>query len=136
MSLSWLISALNIINEAEINYKQARNKRLHVELALIKLTYLHQALELSAGDNGPKKKIEAVKAVSFRAIPIIEVKENKDAGRQRRGKTKTQGRPETQGNTNGARLDIETPRHPPIRQSAKPPIRRSNPQLAEIANPQ
>src|SRR5580765_1394406 len=34
-----LISALNILNESEINYKQARNKRLHVELALIKLCY-------------------------------------------------------------------------------------------------
>ncbi len=57
VSLSWLISALNIINEAEINYKQARNKRLHLELAIIKLTYLHQAIELSAGDNGAKKNL-------------------------------------------------------------------------------
>ena len=56
VSLSWLICALNIINDAEINYKQARNKRLHLELAIIKLTYLHQALELSSGDNGIKKK--------------------------------------------------------------------------------
>ena len=42
-----LISALNVLNEAEINYKAARNKRLHVELALIKLCYLQQAIELS-----------------------------------------------------------------------------------------
>ena len=34
-SLAYLISALNILNEAEINYKAARNKRLHVELVLI-----------------------------------------------------------------------------------------------------
>src|SRR6201985_1771763 len=32
VSMSYLVSALNIINEAEINYKMARNKRLHVEL--------------------------------------------------------------------------------------------------------
>jgi len=30
---AYLISALNILNEVQINYKQARNKRLHVELA-------------------------------------------------------------------------------------------------------
>ena len=43
-----LISALNILNSAEINYKSARNKRLHVELALIKLCYLQQAIQLTA----------------------------------------------------------------------------------------
>ncbi len=65
---SWIISALNVLNDAEINYKQARNKRLHVELALIKLTYLQQALDLSSG----KKKITgSTKAVAFRAIKPI-----------------------------------------------------------------
>lgn len=67
-SSSWIISALNVLNDAEINYKQARNKRLHVELALIKLTYLQQALDLSSG----KKKITGpTKAVAFRAIKPI-----------------------------------------------------------------
>jgi len=65
-----LISALNILNEAEINYKSARNKRLHVELTLIKLCYLQQALELSAdaGSVGKKKITEG--ALSFRTRPI------------------------------------------------------------------
>ena len=39
----YLINALNVLNDSEINYKSARNKRLHVELALIKLCYLAQA---------------------------------------------------------------------------------------------
>lgn len=68
-SASWIISALNVLNEAEINYKQARNKRLHVELALIKLTYLQQALDIAAPD---KKKV-AEKVVQFRAIKPIAV---------------------------------------------------------------
>jgi DNA polymerase III subunit gamma/tau len=68
-SASWIISALNVLNEAEINYKQARNKRLHVELALIKLTYLQQALDLASPD---KKKV-AEKVVQFRAIKPITV---------------------------------------------------------------
>ena len=46
ISTGWLIAALNLLNEAEINYKQARNKRLHVELAIIKLCYLLQAVEM------------------------------------------------------------------------------------------
>src|SRR5215204_1622900 len=44
----YLVSALNLLNEAEIYYRMARNKRLHVELALIKLCYLQQALQLTA----------------------------------------------------------------------------------------
>ncbi|HEY0750712.1 MAG TPA: DNA polymerase III subunit gamma/tau, partial [Chitinophagaceae bacterium] len=48
----YLVSALNIINDGEINYRTARNKRLHVELVLIKLCYLQQALELTAGNEG------------------------------------------------------------------------------------
>ncbi|MES1222959.1 MAG: DNA polymerase III subunit gamma/tau, partial [Bacteroidota bacterium] len=75
-SASFLISALNILNEAEINYKAARNKRLHVELALIKLCYLQQALELVNDSNGISKKklIDSAKPVAFRQIAPIEVK--------------------------------------------------------------
>lgn len=68
----YLVSALNVLNEAEINYKSARNKRLHVELALIKLCYLAQALQVVGGDGG-KKKPEPVRPVSFRNIPAMEL---------------------------------------------------------------
>lgn len=50
VSAAYLVSALNILNETEINYRQARNKRLHVEMALIKLCYLQQALQLISND--------------------------------------------------------------------------------------
>ncbi len=72
----YLVSALNILNEAEINYRAARNKRLHVELALIKLCYLRQALELTSnGTSIDKKKIvDTAKAVAFKTIqPIASV---------------------------------------------------------------
>ncbi|MEI8142530.1 MAG: DNA polymerase III subunit gamma/tau [Chitinophagia bacterium] len=52
----YLVSALNILNEAEIQFKMARNKRLHVELALIKLNFLQQAIELSMEDGQLVKK--------------------------------------------------------------------------------
>ncbi|MFT3908905.1 MAG: DNA polymerase III subunit gamma/tau [Ferruginibacter sp.] len=77
VATAWLIASLNILNEAIINYKQARNKKLHIELILIKLTYLQQAVQLSNGDGElDKKKItDTAKAVAFRALPIIEVKQ-------------------------------------------------------------
>ena len=69
----YLISALNVLNEAEINYKAARNKRLHVELALIKLCYLAQALQVASGEGaGKKKQPETLRPVSFRNIPAME----------------------------------------------------------------
>ena len=72
-----LLSALNVLNEAEINYRQARNKRLHVELTLIKLCYLQQAIELlSEGSHiNKKKQVEGMKPVAFKTLTPIENKE-------------------------------------------------------------
>ena len=82
---AYLVSALNVLNEAEINYKGARNKRLHVELALIKLCYLAQALELvSDANNLTKKKVtETAKPIAFRKIEPVEFteKKSKDNGK-------------------------------------------------------
>ncbi|PWT97177.1 MAG: DNA polymerase III subunit gamma/tau [Bacteroidetes bacterium] len=76
ISSAFLISALNILNEAEINYKAARNKRLHVELALIRLTYLQQAIELVEDNSGigKKKPSESARPVAFRNIVPLEIK--------------------------------------------------------------
>jgi DNA polymerase-3 subunit gamma/tau len=70
---AYIISALNILNEAELNYKQSRNKRLHVELTIIKLSYLQQALELVNNDGvvSKKKLIDGAKTIAFRALPVI-----------------------------------------------------------------
>ena len=85
VSTAWLIASLHILNEAIINYKQARNKRLHVELILIKLTYLQQAVQLTSNGEGlEKKKItDTAKAVAFRALPVIKMKELPVNTRQR-----------------------------------------------------
>jgi len=66
----YLVSALNILNEAEISFRSARNKRLHVELALIKLCYLHQAIELTSngGTLDKKKVVDGPKSIAFRNI--------------------------------------------------------------------
>jgi DNA polymerase III subunit gamma/tau len=75
VDMAYLISSLNLLSESELHYKAARNKRLHVELALIKLAYLNQALHLTGGQADKKKGTEAVKPVAYRSIPPLEIKE-------------------------------------------------------------
>lgn len=65
----YLVSALNLLTDAEIQFKGARNKRLHVELALIRLCYLAQAIELVM-DTG-KKKITDTRPLNFRALQPV-----------------------------------------------------------------
>ena len=100
---AYLIGLLNILNEAEINYKAARNKRLHVELALIKLSYLQQAIELLANGGllSKKKGAENPKPVAFRKIRPIELIEKQKEQSAEKGKG--------QEINNGARLTIQTP---------------------------
>jgi DNA polymerase-3 subunit gamma/tau len=70
ISTATLVSLLNILNEAELNYKAARNKRLYVELVLIKLCYLEQALGVATGDAGLSKKKITEPPIGFKASPI------------------------------------------------------------------
>lgn len=53
---AYLINTLSVVNQAEINYKMARNRRLHVELALVKLTYLQHAVSILSEDESLLKK--------------------------------------------------------------------------------
>ncbi|MBD2721545.1 DNA polymerase III subunit gamma/tau [Hymenobacter armeniacus] len=64
--LAFLLSALNLISQCDREFKQAKNQRLHVELALMKLAYLNGAVQFvrelspanqkSSSDNGEAKK--------------------------------------------------------------------------------
>ena len=98
---AWLISALNVLNEAEINYKAARNRRLHVELVLIKLSYLGQALQLTGEPGGKKKVLDTVRPVSFRNIPAMEPVNTRTTAA-------TAGRARAEEPSQGARLLVET----------------------------
>jgi len=79
VSPAYIISALNILNESEINYRQAKNKRLHVELTIIKLCYLQQAIELvnNEGAVSKKKIVDAAKPLAFRSVGIKKLGEEK-----------------------------------------------------------
>ena len=124
ISTGWLIAALNVLNHAEINYKQARNKRLHMELVIIKLCYLQQAMELVQNEGLVSKKgsVESAKPVAFRAIPVIRVKEE---GRSINPKPQ-KGLPEK------ARLIIEEPLANEFTQPASNPVTR-NPQATTLS---
>jgi DNA polymerase III subunit gamma/tau len=116
---AYLVSALNILNDSEINYKNARNKRLHVELALIKLCYLQQALEITASGGGlEKSKIaDSARSVAFKAIAPIAIKKVKAQD------IKTPAKPARKTVSEEPKLIIETPKEKPapqVVQEARP----------------
>lgn len=55
-SVSFLLSALTICNQCDIQYKTSKNQRLHVELALMKMSKLPQALSLAVLAQEDSKK--------------------------------------------------------------------------------
>ena len=52
----WLLSALNLANQADLQYKGSKNQRLHVELALMKTAHLNRAFNLSQASLAEAKK--------------------------------------------------------------------------------
>lgn len=56
VSSAYILSAINILNDAELNYRNALNKRMHVELALLKLCLLNDVLDTNDFVSDPKKK--------------------------------------------------------------------------------
>ena len=77
---SFLLTALNIANDCDVNFKMARNKRLHVEMSLIKMAYINRAIELA--QNPPptatpivKNRTTSVEKISVNK-PVISVTQN------------------------------------------------------------
>lgn len=70
-STSFILSALNIVNDAEIQIRMARNKRLQVEMALIKLNFLQQAIELSTEQSALVKKKRVDAPILLKKEPIV-----------------------------------------------------------------
>lgn len=59
--LGLLMSALNIANHCDLHYKSSKNPRLHVELSLMKMSYLTDAINLAQAltSGEVKKKVTA-----------------------------------------------------------------------------
>ncbi len=58
-STSFLVSAMHLMQQCDIHYKTSKNQRLHVEIALMKVAYLNQAIQLAkvAQEEGQKKNL-------------------------------------------------------------------------------
>ncbi len=71
---SFILTALNIAADCDINYKMARHKRLHVEMAVIKMTYIGRAIELSKNPapvtTTEKKTLESNVVATPKTAPI------------------------------------------------------------------
>ncbi len=62
LSAGLILSALNIANQCEINYKTTKNQRLQVELALLKMCHIAAAIQLSRqGSFVPSASVEEKK---------------------------------------------------------------------------
>ncbi|MFC4233056.1 DNA polymerase III subunit gamma/tau [Parasediminibacterium paludis] len=97
VNAGYLVSALNILNEAEVNFKMARNKRLHVELVIIKLNFLQQAIEMSMGDSGlvKKKRVDGPIAIKTKPVSSIQIKQATSVSKAAEPKLYIQEKPST-----------------------------------------
>lgn len=66
---SFILSALNLVNEVELNYKNATNKRLHIEMCLIRLCYVLQATQLNSDIKKNSNSVEVPSALQAKAQP-------------------------------------------------------------------
>lgn len=51
-SVSFILTALNLANQCDLNYKNSKNQRLQVEMALIKMCHIPSVLQLASQPNG------------------------------------------------------------------------------------
>ena len=54
-SLSFILNALHLANQCDIDFQRAQNKLLHVEIALSKMVFMHRKVS-AIGEEGSKKK--------------------------------------------------------------------------------
>jgi DNA polymerase-3 subunit gamma/tau len=78
-STSFLLSAMNIANQCDISYKQSKNQRLQVELALLKMCHLQSVFNLAtapmpqtvAAPQGELKKKPDTVASAPQLAPVV-----------------------------------------------------------------
>lgn len=101
---SLLLTALNLANDCDINYKMARNKRLHVEICLLKMAHIGRAFTLAdtpqavETEASPEKKRPELS----QADPVAE-KTAKEAENPPKKPTETAAEPPS------AEQEVETP---------------------------
>lgn len=79
LSVSFLVSAIQVLTDAELSYRNTRNGRLHVELALIKLCYLQQVIDLAVTPEGKvtqKRRLDGPVAIREKPVAPLLLKIN------------------------------------------------------------
>lgn len=127
---SFILSALNVVNESELNYKSAQNKRLHTELCLIRLCYLLQATEATVVEkknNLNEQPIATIPANSVATTTVYGAQSNKEI---------PASEPEITSNNSQTEKIIETPKREDGKeiQSATPSRRISKNMAQQLQN--
>ena len=68
---SFVLSALSLANDCDINFKMARNKRLHTEMALIKMAYIARAAAPASAMPMSAAPLEKKKNDVNNAAPVV-----------------------------------------------------------------
>ncbi len=127
---SFILSALNVVNESELNYKSAQNKRLHTELCLIRLCYLLQATEaivVEKKNNLNEQPIATIPTNSVATTTVYGAQSNKEI---------PVSEPEITSNISQTEKIIETPKSEDGKeiQSATPSRRISKNMAQQLQN--
>lgn len=74
LPLGYIQSSLSVGSHLDINYKSAKNQRLHVEIGLMKLSQIQQVLNLSelSGSTADEKKKSNVAPVAIQPQPVVQ----------------------------------------------------------------
>ena len=109
--ISFLLSALNIANECDVNYKMARNKRLHVEMAMVKMAYINRATTLSQSTVVEKKTTDApvARAKQNASAPIMATQKIVEPTKSEEPPTLTNQVPVTPPTENKASIPVSSP---------------------------
>lgn len=87
-SSSFLLSALNIAAQCDVQYKMSKNQRLHVELALLKLSHINAAVNLmsTTSMDEVKKKLRSAGISSPESL-VLSLESGVDAAAPATGNT-------------------------------------------------
>ncbi len=66
---SIIVSSLSLASDCDINYKMSRNKRLHIEMCLIKMAFIRQALQQTSLPIGGDEKKNSTNHLDISSTP-------------------------------------------------------------------
>ncbi|GJM29102.1 MAG: DNA polymerase III subunit gamma/tau [Cyclobacteriaceae bacterium] len=84
-SLSFLLTALNICNQCDLEYKSSKNPRLHVEIALMKIAHVPSAVQLATEQVKKKTFKGSAESIEQGAESIEHGAESIEKGAERAG---------------------------------------------------